>query len=110
MFVSAYRLHMRTQTHTFILSVAPSFFPHHSDSLIHTHTHTYTGVCRNLHELTQKHIHSYVRILGTQDPPYTHTTHTHTSSELISVQYGAAFEGSREPVVDEPLNNSLGQA
>lgn len=37
-------------------------------------------------------------------------THTHTPSELISQQYGAAFEGSREPVVDEPLNNSLGQA
>lgn len=46
-----------------------------------THTHPCTGVCRNLHELTQKHIHSYIEILGTLDLP----THTFTHTPLLSL-------------------------
>lgn len=56
---------------------------------INRHTYPCTGVVRNLHEITQKRIHSYIQILAT------FTTHSHTCSELISVQCAAAFEGSR---------------
>lgn len=51
--------------------------------------------------LDAQHVHTiYIRA-------HAHTR-THTS-ELISVQNEAAFEGCGEPVVDEPLN-SIGQA
>ena len=78
----------------------PFFFRQLSHSSIHTNAQVCAG---NLHELTQRYTHSYIAMLGTH-------TYTDTHTELIKVRYGAAFEGSREPVVDEPLNNSLGQA
>lgn len=50
-----------TYVHTHIYSL--SFFPH----LSYTRTHLGTGVSGNLHELTKKHIHSYIQTLDSQD-------------------------------------------
>lgn len=89
----------------------------------HTHTHTNAWISciggrgcflefMSLATCTQKYLCQFIL-----DAQHVHTiyirAHAHTrthTSELISVQNEAAFEGCGEPVVDEPLNNSLGQA